>query len=250
VKVACSLEMCVFTCVNEMFELNTEYSHVYCLDGDHRITDDVAPVGIQRGWQPRIHHSIACRATKHDNEDDDNDTDNDNDENDKEDGGIDDECGPIENQIEISVDVNYDCTDDHCAFACLEGQVNIAFVSCVANKWSLTNKEKKSGIFCRNQKKDKKKKKKDKKKDKNEDDTDDDHYSGPLVKECQPFAQFDDTSVRAKCKGKTKCMFLCLKGFANVNQKSTHCVDGNWALRVDLVRCEAKKNNGGGYGRK
>merc|ERR1712150_148261 len=77
----------------------------------------------------------------------------------------------------------------------------------------------------------------------------DDQYdnAGPIVKVCDTFVQYDEISVKIKCK-KGKCSFACLKGFDNINQKSSECVNGQWSLDVHVVQCESKDKKG--YGRK
>merc|ERR1712150_119604 len=69
----------------------------------------------------------------------------------------------------------------------------------------------------------------------------DDQYdnAGPIVKVCDTFVQYDEISVKIKCK-KGKCSFACLKGFDNINQKSSECVNGQWSLDVHVVQCESK----------
>merc|ERR1711935_295382 len=128
-------------------------------------------------------------------------------------------CAPIEEVVAIDDEVIWDCSDDHCQFACIDQDVNIDLVICVNKK---KDKDK-------NKDKDKEN---DNDSDDNQDDNDDteddndnnDHYdnAGPVIKECAPFVQYDEISVKAKCK-KGKCSFGCLKGFANINQKTTNC---------------------------
>merc|ERR1712147_219084 len=132
-----------------------------------KASTDIA--GLHNGWQPMIPHAINC--IEQDNDDHDGDKDG---EGDGECGDGSDikchMCDPVNKVVTIDDDVIWDCSDDHCQFACIDDDVNIDLVVCVNKKWEFTGGEKKNGIFCGD-----KDKKKDKDKDNHNDNDDDDN---------------------------------------------------------------------------